>query len=41
MSDSILIKGAIVVTLDSGNSLFEGDVLVERGKHGGLSSIQK
>src|SRR5437660_8262963 len=32
MSDSILIKGAIVVTLDSGNSLFEGDVLVERGR---------
>jgi 5-methylthioadenosine/S-adenosylhomocysteine deaminase len=36
MSDSILIKGATVVTVDSGDSLFEGDVLVERGR---ISSI--
>ena len=29
MSESLLIKGATVVTLDSKNSTFDGDVLIE------------
>jgi 5-methylthioadenosine/S-adenosylhomocysteine deaminase len=30
MTDSLLIKGATVITLDPRNSIFEGDVLIER-----------
>jgi len=36
MSDSILIKDATVLTVDGGDSVFEGDVLVEQGR---ISSI--
>jgi len=32
MSESVLIKGATVVTLDDENSVFEGDVFVEQGR---------
>lgn len=32
MSESLLIKGAAVITLDGGNHVFEGDVFVERGR---------
>jgi 5-methylthioadenosine/S-adenosylhomocysteine deaminase len=32
MSESLLIKGATVITLDGENHVFEGDVFVERGR---------
>jgi 5-methylthioadenosine/S-adenosylhomocysteine deaminase len=32
MSESVLIKGATVVTLDDENNVFEGDVFVEQGR---------
>ncbi|HEY7910390.1 MAG TPA: 5'-deoxyadenosine deaminase [Blastocatellia bacterium] len=32
MKESLLIKGATVITLDNQNHIFEGDVLVERGR---------
>jgi 5-methylthioadenosine/S-adenosylhomocysteine deaminase len=32
MSESVLIKGATVVTLDQANRIFEGDVFVEHGR---------
>lgn len=32
MTESLLIKGAAVITLDRENSVFEGDVFVERGR---------
>jgi 5-methylthioadenosine/S-adenosylhomocysteine deaminase len=32
MSESLLIKGATVVTLDGANNVFDGDVFVERGR---------
>jgi 5-methylthioadenosine/S-adenosylhomocysteine deaminase len=36
MSESLLIKGATIITLDGGNHVFEGDVFVE---HGRISSL--
>ena len=32
MKESLLIKGATVITLDKQNHIFEGDVLIERGR---------
>jgi 5-methylthioadenosine/S-adenosylhomocysteine deaminase len=32
MDKSLLIKGATVITLDSQNNIFEGDVLIEQGR---------
>ena len=32
MSESLLIKGATIITLDGGNHVFEGDVFVEGGR---------
>lgn len=36
MSESLLIKGATVITLDGENHVFEGDVFVEGGRIGAL-----
>jgi 5-methylthioadenosine/S-adenosylhomocysteine deaminase len=38
MSDSLLIKNAIVITLDGGNHAFEGDVFVDRGRISAIGS---
>ncbi|HXI88658.1 MAG TPA: 5'-deoxyadenosine deaminase [Blastocatellia bacterium] len=38
MADSLLIKGATVITLDGDNHVFEGDVFVERGRIGALGA---
>ncbi|HWP45318.1 MAG TPA: amidohydrolase family protein, partial [Blastocatellia bacterium] len=32
MNESLLIKGATVITIDPQNSIFEGDVLIEQGR---------
>jgi len=32
MSESLLIRGATIITLDGGNQVFEGDVFVEGGR---------
>ena len=36
MSESLLIKGATVITLDGENRVFEGDAFIERGRIGAL-----
>lgn len=36
MNDSLLIKGATVITLDDENNIFDGDVFVEHGRIAGL-----
>jgi 5-methylthioadenosine/S-adenosylhomocysteine deaminase len=38
MDKSLLIKGATVITLDSHNNIFEGDVLIEQGRIAALGS---
>ena len=38
MTDSLLIKGATVITLDPRNSIFEGDVLIERRRIAQIAS---
>src|SRR6266849_4604774 len=38
MAESLLIKGATVITLDDENHVFEGDVFVEHGRIGALGS---
>lgn len=38
MDKSLLIKGATVITLDSQNNIFEGDVLIEQGRIAALGS---
>jgi 5-methylthioadenosine/S-adenosylhomocysteine deaminase len=32
MSETLVIKGATVITLDSKNHIFQGDVLIDRGR---------
>ncbi|HXG92003.1 MAG TPA: 5'-deoxyadenosine deaminase [Blastocatellia bacterium] len=39
MSESILIKGATIVTLDGGNRILNGDALVERGRIASLDPL--
>ena len=38
MAESLLIKGATVITLDGENHVFEGDVFVEHGRIGALGA---
>ena len=38
MAESLLIKGATVITLDGENHVFEGDVFVENGRIGALGA---
>jgi 5-methylthioadenosine/S-adenosylhomocysteine deaminase len=40
MSQSLLIKGATVITLDARDRLFEGDVLIERGRIASVGDLR-